>query len=105
MENAITRIVAALCAAGAFGLLWMFGVFVALLWQQGRMQGLNAAELQMIGVPLLVGVAAAWGALHLFAIADRQQRPRLYQAIRAVLVIVAIGAVLGGSSWTLARIG
>ena len=105
MENAITRIVAALCAAGAIGLLWMFGVFVAAPMQQGRMRGLNAAELQMIGVPLLVGVAATWGALHIFAIADRLERPRLYRTIRALLVIVAIAAVLGGSSWTLARIG
>ena len=105
MENAITRIVAALCAAGAFGLLWMFGVFVAAPWQQGRIQGLNAAELQMICVPLLVGIAAAWGALHIFAIADRKERPRLYQTIRALLVIATIAAVLGGSSWTLARLG
>ena len=105
MENAITRIVALLCAAGAIGLLWMFGVFVTAPWQQGRMLGLNAAEVQMIGVPLLVGVAAAWGALHIFAIADRQQRPRLYQTIRALLIIAAIAAVLGGSSWTLTRIG
>jgi len=105
LENAITRIVAALCAAGAFGLLWMFGVFVAQPWQQGRMLALNGAELQLIGVPLLVGVAAARGALHILAIADRKERPRLYQTIRALLVIAAIAAVLGGGSWTLARIG
>jgi len=104
VENWITRIVAALCAAGAVGLLWMFGVFVALPWQQGRMLALGGAELQVIGVPLLIGVAAACGALHIFAIADRQDRPRLYRAIRALLVIAAIGAVLGGTAWTLARI-
>ena len=105
MDNWLTRIAAALCAAGAIGLLWMFGVFVAAPWQQGRMLALSGAELQLIGVPLAVGVAAAWGALHIFAIADRQQRPRLYQTIRALLIIAAIAAVLGGSSWTLTRIG
>jgi len=104
VENGITRIVAALCAAGAVGLLWMFGVFVALPWQQGRMLALNGAELQVIIVPLTIGVAAAWGALHIFAIADRQGRPGLYRAIRALLFIAAIAAVLGGIAWTLARI-
>lgn len=104
MENAITRIVAALCAAGAIGLLWMFGVFVAAPWQQGRILALNGAELQLIIVPLSIGVVAAWGALHLLAIADCCERPGLYRTLRALLVIAAIAAVLGGSSWTLARI-
>ena len=104
MENWITRIVAALCAAGAIGLLWMFGVFVAAPWQQGRMHALNGAELQIIIVPLLIGVAAVWGALHIFAIADSQERPRTYKTIRVMLVIVAIAAVSGGIAWTLARI-
>ena len=104
MDNWLTRIAAALCAAGAIGLLWMFGVFVAIPWQQGRMLALNNAELQLIIVPLLVGVAAAWGALHLLAIADRHDRRVLYQTLRALLIVAAIGAVLGGSAWTLARI-
>ena len=104
MENWITRIVASLCAAGAVGLLWMFGVFVAVPWHQGRMLALNGAEWQIIGVPLTIGVAAAWGALHIFSIADRHERPRLYRAIRALLVIAAIAAALGGIAWTLARI-
>ena len=104
MENWITRIVAALCAAGAVGLLWMLGVFVAVPWHEGRMLAMSGAELQLIGVPLLIGVAATWGALHIFAIADRQDRPRLYRALRALLVSVAIAAVLGGIAWTLGRI-
>ena len=104
MENWITRIVAALCAAGAVGLLWMHGVFVAVPWHEGRMLAMSGAELQLIGVPLLIGVAATWGALHIFAIADRQDRPRLYRALRALLVSVAIAAVLGGIAWTLGRI-
>ena len=104
MDNWLTRIAAALCAAGAIGLLWMFGVFVAIPWQQGRMLALNNAELQLIIVPLAVGVAAAWGALHLLAIADRDDRRMLYQTLRALLILAAIAAVLGGSAWTLARI-
>lgn len=104
MENWLTRIVAALCAAGAIGLLWMFGVFVAIPWQQGRMLEISGAELQLIVVPLTVGVAAAWGALHIVAIADRRERPRLYRTLRALLIVAAIAAVLGGGAWTLARI-
>lgn len=104
MENWLTRLVAALCAAGAIGLLWMFGVFVAIPWQQGRMLALASAELQLIIVPLAVGVAAAWGALHILAIADRRERPRLYQTLRALFIVAAIAAVLGGGAWTLARI-
>ena len=104
MENWLTRIAATLCTAGAIGLLWMFGVFVSAPWQQGRMLTLSGAELQLIIVPLAVGVAAAWGALHLLAIADRRERPRLYQTLRALLIIATIAAVLGGSAWTLARI-
>ena len=104
VENWLTRIVAALCAAGAIGLLWMFGVFVAIPWQQGRMLAISGAELQLIIVPLAVGVAAAWGALHVVAIADRRERPGLYQTLRALLIVAAIAAVLGGGAWTLARI-
>ena len=104
MENWITRIVASLCAAGAVGLLWMHGVFVAVPWHEGRMLAMSGAELQIIGVPLAIGIAAAWGALHILSIADRHERPRLYRALRALLVIAAIAAVLGGIAWTLARI-
>lgn len=104
MENWITRIVAALCAAGGAALLWMLGVFAAVPWHEGRMLALSRAELQIIGVPLLVGVAAAWGALHIFAIADRQDKPKTYAAIRALLILASLAAVFGGAFWTLARI-
>lgn len=104
MENWLTRIVAALCAAGGAALLWMLGVFVAVPWHEGRLLALNGAELQIIGVALLVGSAAIWGALHILAIADRQDRPGAYKALRALLVLLALAAVAGGSAWTLARI-
>jgi hypothetical protein len=104
VENWITRFVAILCAAGGIALLWMLGVFAAVPWHEGRMLSLNRSELQLIGVPLLVGIAACWGALHIVAIADRQDNPRTFATIRAVLFIASIAAVFGGISWTLARI-
>lgn len=104
MDNWITRIVAALCAGGGIALLWMLGVFAAAPWHEGRLLALNRAELQLIGVPLVVGVGATYGALHLFAIADRRDRPRLYAALRGLLVLLAIAALAGGSAWTLARL-
>jgi len=105
VENWITRIVAALCAAGGVALLWMLGVFVAVPWHEGRMLALSRGELQIIGVPLLIGVAAAWGAVNIFAIADRQDNPRSYATLRALVVTAALAAVLGGITWTLTRIG
>ena len=105
MENWLTRLTAALCAGGGSALLWMLGVFAAIPWHQGRLLALNAAEVQLIVVPLLVGSAANWGALHLLAIADRSERPRLYAALRVALIALALAAVAGGSAWTLARIG
>ena len=105
MENWITRIVAALCAAGSAALLWMLGVFVAVPWHEGRMLALTRAELQIIGVPLVIGAAATWGALHIYAIADRVAHPQAYATVRAALLSVAIAAVLGGAWWTLTRIG
>jgi hypothetical protein len=105
VENWITRIVAILCAAGSIALLWMLGVFVAVPWHEGRMLDLSRAELQVIGVPLLIGVLAAWGALHILAIADQQDRPKVYALTRAMIIIVSIAAVIGGIAWTLTRIG
>ena len=105
VENWLTRLTAALCAGGGRALLWMLGVFAAIPWHQGRLLALNAAELQLIFVPLLVGCAANWGALHLLAIADRSERPRLYAALRVAVLVVALGAIAGGSAWTLTRIG
>ena len=104
MENWITRFVAALCATGSTALFWLLGVFVAVPWHEGRILALNRVELQVIGVPLLVGIAVAWGALHLFALADRGINPKVYATIRALLIILSIAAVIGGISWTQARI-
>ncbi len=104
MENWITRIVAILCLAGSTALFWTLGVFVAVPWREGRMLALNRIELQVIGVPLVIGIAVAWGALHIFAIADRTKNPKSYATIRAVLVIASIAAIVGGISWTQARI-
>lgn len=104
MDNWITRFVAFLCAVGSTALFWTLGVFVAVPWHEGRMLALNRIELQVIGVPLVVGLAVAWGALHIFAIADRASRPGVYAVIRALLAIASIAAMIGGISWTQARI-
>lgn len=104
MENWITRFAAAICAAGSTALFWSFGMFAAVPWREGRMLQLNAVELQVVGIPLLVGLAVTWGALHIFAIADREANPKLYAAIRAWLLIAAVAAVIGGAAWTQARI-
>lgn len=104
VENWITRFVAGICAAGSLALFWILGVFVVVPWRAGRMLALSRAELQMIGVPLLVGCAVLWGALHLFALADREMNPRIYATIRATLIIASIAAVIGGITWTQARI-
>ena len=104
MENWITRIVATLCAAGSTALFWTLGVFIAVPWREGRMLALNRVELQVIGVPLLIGLAVAWGALHIFAIADRDANPRVYKTIRALLILVSLAAIAGGTLWAQARI-
>ena len=104
MENWLIRLVAALCAAGGCALLWMLGVFAAVPWHEGRMLALSRAEVQLIGVPLLVGGAALWGALHILAIADRRDLPAVYATLRALALLLALAAVAGGSAWTLARI-
>lgn len=104
MENWITRFAAAICAAGSIALFWSFGMFAAVPWREGRMLQLNAVELQVVGIPLLVGLAVTWGALHIFAIADREANPKLYAAIRAALLIAAVAAAIGGAAWTQARI-
>lgn len=104
MDNWIIRIVAALCAVGSTALLWTLGVFAAVPWHEGRMLALDRIELQIIGIPLVVGIAAAWGALHILGIADRADSPRTYATIRATLIVTSIAAVIGGAAWTLSRI-
>jgi len=104
MENGITRLVAAIVAAGSLALFWSFGMFLAVPWREGRMLSLNMIEMQVIGVPLLVGLLVTWGALHIFAIADRENNPKVYRAIRLALFAAAIAAAIGGAAWTQARI-
>lgn len=104
MENWITRLVAALFALGSTALFWVFGVFVVVPWRAGRLLKLSAAELQVIGVSLLAGIAVAWAAMHLFALADRERNPRLYLAIRIIVVGISLAAVFGGVFWTQSRI-
>ena len=67
------------------------------------MFALNRAELQVIGIPLLLGLASAWGALHIFAIADRENNPKTYAMVFAALSIGFIAALIGGILWTQAR--
>lgn len=104
MENWITRFVGTLCAVGSTALFWTLGVFAAVPWREGRMLTLNRVELQVIGIPLVVGILVAWGALHIFSIADRTSNPRFYAAIRGLLIIASIAALIGGISWTQARL-
>ncbi len=104
MENGIIRLVAAIVAAGSTALFWSFGMFLAVPWREGRMLSLNLVEMQVIGVPLLVGLLVAWGALHIVAIADRANNPKVYRAIRLALFAASIAAAIGGAAWTQARI-
>ena len=104
MENWLTRIVALFCASGSAGLLWTFGVFVVVPWRDGRMLSLNAGEVQVIGASLLLGLVASWGALHVFALADRASHPKIYATIRILLIIAWMAACIGGMLWTLGRI-
>ncbi len=105
VETWITRFVASLCGLGGLGLLWTFGVFVAVLWHEGCLLDLNRSEWQAIGVPLLLGIAVAWGALYLFGIADREKNPRIYKTTRAIFLIACVVAAISGIVWANHRIG
>lgn len=104
MERWITRGAAALCAAGSLALFWTFGMFVAVPWREDRMLALNSVELQVLGIPLFGGLAVAWGALHILAMADRAGRPRIYFSLALALLVALLLAVAAGISWTTARI-
>ena len=104
MENWITRFVAAICAAGSIALFWTFGMFFAVPWEEGRMLALNAVELQVVGVPPLVGLAVTWGALHILAISDRETNPRVYFALFALLMLAITISFFNGMSWSEAHI-
>ena len=69
----------------------------------GGLLALNAAEFQVLGASLLLGLATAWGALHIFALADRDSRPKYYAMTRIVLIIAWLAALIGGTYWTLGR--
>ncbi len=99
METWITRIVALMCAGGSSALLWFFGVFVIVPWREGRMLSLTMTEFQVIVVSFLAGMAVMWGALHLFGLADRAERPKVYAAIRLLFSIGTITAVISGVFW------
>jgi len=104
MENWITRGAAAMCAAGGVALFWTFGMFVAVPWREGRMLALNAVEIQVVVIPLLVGLAVAWGALHIFAMSDGTTHPKVFATLRVALLIMLVAALFGGMSWSEARI-
>lgn len=104
MDTWITRIAALLCAAGAAALFWSFGMFVAVPWHEGRMLALSAVELQVVAIPLVTGLAVGWGALHLFSLANDEEIPQRRRARLAVFALVALAAMAGGLSWTLARV-
>ena len=99
METWITRIVAAVCAAGSSAMFWFFGVFVVVPWREGRLLSLSMTELQVIGVSLVAGTAVTWGAVHLFSLADRSANPKVYAAVRAVVIVLSIAAIISGIVW------
>jgi hypothetical protein len=104
MEQWITRSVATLVALGALGLFWTFGMFSAVPVQQGRTFALSGVEMQLMGVSLLAGLATAWGALHLFSLADRESSPRLFAAIRLIFLLAVISAAAVGVNWSLGHV-
>lgn len=104
MEKWITRVVAALCAGGSTALFWAFGVFLAVPWHESRLLSLNGIEMQVLAIPLFAGLAVAWGALHILALADRADNPRTYYAICLTLLVGSALAVAGGMAWSSARI-
>lgn len=104
MEAWLARILGLLCALGGWGLLWTFGALITVPWHEGRLLALNRAELQAVGVPLLIGLAVVCGAVHIFAIADRKERPSLYAWERGALLLAGLAAALAGGTWALARL-
>lgn len=104
MEKWITRSVAALIACGALGLFWTFGLFVSVPAREGRLLSPAGVELQLIVVSLLAALVAAWGALHLFALADRDTMPKLHAATRVALLVAALAAAFAGADWSASHV-
>ncbi|MFC5302517.1 hypothetical protein [Azospira restricta] len=104
MERWITRSVALLCAAGGLGLFWAFGAFTAIPVRDGRLLAMSGIELQLAGIPLVAGGLVAWGALHLFALADREPAPGAYRLLRLVYFGALLAAAVAGAVWSTGRV-
>ena len=104
MEAWLTRAAALLCALGSAGLLWTFGALLTVPWHQERLFDLNRAELQAVGVPLVAGLAVLWGSLHLLALADRNNNPRLHAVESVLFLFGGLGSALAGCTWSLSRL-
>ncbi len=100
MERWIIRGVALLCAAGAAGLLWVFGVFIVVPWRAGRLLALSSSELQVLGASLGVGLAVGLTALHLIALGEREHHPKRYAVLRLLLILALIAALARGVMWS-----
>lgn len=104
MEKWIIRGVALLCAIGGLGLAWAFGVFAAIPLRDGRFLAMSSEEMQLIGISFAAGLAVAWGAIHLFALGDKEAHPRFYQGLRIVYGMVIVAVIAAGASWSMARV-
>lgn len=104
MERWIIRSVALLCGAGGLGLFWAFGAFTAIPLRDGRVFAMSATEMQLAGIPLVAGGLVAWGALHLFALADREPAPGAYRVIRVVYLGTLLAATIAGAVWSTGRV-
>lgn len=104
MEKWIIRGVALLCAIGSLGLFWAFGAFTAIPVRDGRLLAMSSTEMQLAGIPLLTGGLVAWGALHLWSLADRELAPGTYRIGRLVYLGTAVAAAIFGAVWSTGRV-
>lgn len=104
MEKAIIRSVAALCAVGGLGLAWAFGAFSAIPLRDGRLISMSNVEMQVIAISFVCGLLVAWGSLHLFSLADKNENPRAYRLVRAGYGLVLLMAIAVGATWSMARV-
>lgn len=99
IERWIIRFAAFCCACGSACLFWVFGVFVAAPWRTGRMLAINASEIQLLGASLVFGSLAAWTALHLFALGEKETCPPCYRFLRALLIAALFITIVSGVLW------
>jgi len=104
MEKWIIRGVALLCACGSLGLAWAFGAFTAIPLRDGRLFDMTGAEMQLVGISLAAVLAVGWGALHLFAMGDREANPRAYAAVRLGYGLALVAAIAVGATWSSAHV-